>query len=141
MRRTHAPMLWVISPILWVIAAVLVPIVLRAEETTLTVYSTATAAQGPSTHVRVVLEGQGEYEAPAACQPGEACEVVVDLPTGCWVAQLQARNDVLGWSDPLSSRRAVCTPIGRHDVNGDGRVTTLDYSSFLRAFVASAGIE
>lgn len=78
-----------------------------------------------------------DREVPVACAPLSTCTLpVLPYPLGCYDLRAQVRAGGV-WSDLSPILRNVAfDPSVCHDADADGRVTTSDFGSFLRAFQA-----
>lgn len=74
-------------------------------------------------------------EVDVTCAPGATCALpALPYPLGCYDLRAQVRVGSL-WSEPSEVLRnlAFSGPLC-HDADGDGRVTTGDFPSFMAAF-------
>jgi len=74
------------------------------------------------------------------CGGNEICSVAADLPEGCYPLTARALLNGLESTDSEALLNPVFDGSLCHDFNGDGRVTGMDFGSFLEAFNASAAV-
>jgi len=70
------------------------------------------------------------------CAPGEMCVVPLHVPHGCFDLTVQGEVATLVGSRSNTLRNLGFSASLCHDANGDGRVSTIDWSSFVEAFRA-----